>query len=77
MRLEDGDQAARTLFAQGREGGPDLGRVVGVVVIYTDAGAAALELEAALYAREIGEGSSDIRGLEPGGRGGKRQQRER
>src|SRR6476469_2663578 len=43
--LEDRDQATRFLFAQGREGRPHRGRVVGVVVVYTGAATRALEFE--------------------------------
>ena len=50
--LEDGDETARVLFAQGREGGADLGRVVGVVVIYMDRAARPLQLQPAVDAAE-------------------------
>src|SRR5262249_4673244 len=55
MGLEHGEQARWIEFPQRTEGGADLGRVVGVVVVYEDRSAPALALQPAADAGEVGE----------------------
>ena len=61
VRLERDDQAAAEAAASGRERGTDLRRVVPVVVDHEHPPGLALDLEAALDAREAGERPLDRR----------------
>ena len=77
MGLEDGDEARRLELAQGGEGSADLGRVVGVIVIYADVAAPALQLESAADTGEVGERRRGCVGIEAGGARGRQAQRGR
>jgi hypothetical protein len=62
VRLEEGDETATgEAQTRGSECGPDLGRVMGVVVHHSDAGRFANQLEAAGSAAKLGDSGDDVR----------------